>query len=106
VSTLTLGQARTVGELRAELRDKLPALAARLDDGRPDDTPVGCVLATRPAAREIVAAHEAPDEIDCSRVEVMSPSFAHELIKAWPQAMFTNANEDVAGSVAVARARA
>lgn len=43
--------------------------------------------------------------LDCEAVEVMSPSFAYELLTAWPEAEFVNANEDVAGSVALVRSK-
>src|SRR5258708_645708 len=106
---LALAEKQSYEAFEAELRANLPHLAARLDALGVDDRPeFGAVLATRNMAWEFIEAHPevtGPVELDCSAVEVLSPSVAFELLRAWPEATFVNTNDDVAEAVAIVRER-
>jgi hypothetical protein len=85
----------------AMMRERLPHLAARMSDealGAMDDDPRYRVMATRHLARRVIAANpDAPQDVvlDASAIEVASGPFLDELLKAWPAATLTGANEDV-----------
>ena len=85
-------------------------LAASLDRFPPGDPNElrGAVIATRALACEFIAEHpeiDGPVQIDCMWAEVLSPTVVDEILKAWPEAMFFNCNEDAADSIAVVRER-
>lgn len=106
---LSLAEKQSYEAFEAELRSKLPHLAERLKHlGVDHRTDFGAVLGTRSWALDFIAAHPEVSgsiELDCSAVEVLSSPVVFELLKAWPEATFVNANEDVAGSVAIVRER-
>lgn len=87
------------------LREKLPALADRLDAlgvDQPDEIH-RTTFATRALAREVVVMlPPGPVVLDCSRAEVMSPPFLHELLRARPDIEPDGLNADTAESWAIA----
>lgn len=108
---LLLAKRQTVEQFNRRLRESLPTLAERLDalvaDYDPQQ-PIGRVLGDRQEAREFVAAHPEVSglvELDCQYVEVMLPSYAYGLLKAWPKAVFVKTNEDVSEAISLVRER-
>lgn len=76
----------------AQHPDVSPSLAVYLRcDQATDRPPVSGNLKALLEARAI----ELPDR---PGVEIMTPSFAHEILKAWPKAQLVGANEDVQAS--------
>lgn len=72
------------------------------------DTEVGAVLASREAAKTLVHRWrklnpEKPIRLNAEEVELASPSFFDELLKAWPRAVIINASEDVEWSFDLAK---
>jgi len=96
------------------LREKLPALAERLDaliatgDGAGDPDweskeTYRTVFATRDLAREVAQLLPAgPVVLDCSRVEVLSVPFVHELLRLRRDIDPDGLNEDAAEAWAIA----
>lgn len=81
------------GVARTAMRDRILAFGGDPDAVR------GSVLASRGQAERIVAEHPEIDPatavtIDVSAVDILGPSFAHELLHHWPHATLEGASED------------